>query len=139
LLGINEVLVDLSGMLERLIYRPLGDLIKHHTKRRLGRSFRHYLFGQVLADRFTFSIRVSREINCASFFGRLLQLGNNLFVVPFPGIRNYFVGRFEIIVDINPQAFGRQIFDVSYRGLNQIVLSQIFIYRLRLRRRFNYY
>src|ERR1043165_3180987 len=41
--------------------------------------------------------------------------------------------------DVYAETLGRQILNVAYRGFNQIVLSEIFIYRLRLRRRFNYY
>ena len=93
----------------------------------------------MLANRFTFSVRVSREIDVVCGFGGGLQLRNNLLIVSFFGIGNYFVGRFEIVVDINSQTLGRQILDVAYRGLNQIVLSQILVYGLRLRRRFNYY
>ena len=93
----------------------------------------------MLADRFAFTIRVSGEIDGVSFFGGLLQLGNDLLVVALFRIGNYFVGRFEIVFDVNAQAFRRQIFDMADRGHHQIVLSEIFIDRFRLGGRFNYY
>jgi hypothetical protein len=75
----------------------------------------------VLADRFAFAIRVSREIDRFGFFGRLLQFRNDLLVVSFFVIGNDFVSRFEIVFDVDAETFRRQIFDVAYRGLNNEV------------------
>src|ERR1043165_2136145 len=41
--------------------------------------------------------------------------------------------------DVYAETFGWQILDMAYRSLNQIVLSEILIYCLRLRRRLNDY
>ncbi len=123
-------------MIERFVDRTFRDLIKHHPERRFCWALGNNLFGQVLADCLTLTIRVSREVDGVGFFRSLLQLSNDLLVISFSGIWNYFVGRFEIIVDIDAQALARQIFDVAYRGLHQIVLPQIFVYGFRLRRRF---
>ena len=127
----------MSGIIKRRIYGSFGDLIEHHAIGGFGRTFRNYLFGQVLADGLALAVRVGGKIDGVRVFGGLLQFRHDSFVVSFSGVRNYFVGWLEIIVDINSQAFGRQIFDVAYRGFNQIVLSQIFIDCFRLRRRFN--
>jgi hypothetical protein len=125
-------------MIECLVNRSLRDLIEHHPKSGLGGTLRHNLFGQMLADCFAFAVRVSCEIDSVCFFGGLLQLGNDLFIITLSSIGNYFIGRFEIVVNINSQSFRRQIFNMTYRGLNQIVLTQVFINCLGLCRRLNY-
>ena len=136
---IDEVLIDLSWMLESRIDRALRDLIEHHAKRGLRGFLRNYLFGEMLADCFAFAIRVSGEIDCFGFFRGFLELGNDLLVVSFFRIGNELVSGFEIVFDIDSETFRRQIFNVAYRGLNQIVLSQILVYGFRLCRRFNDY
>ena len=126
-------------MLESLVDRAFRNLIKHHAEGSFGWPFGNDFFRQMLANRFTFPVGVSGEIDVICAFGSGLQFRNNPLVVSFFGIGNYFIGGFEIIVDINAQTFGRQILNVAYRGLDQIVLSQILDNGLRLRRRFNYY
>ena len=93
----------------------------------------------MLADCLALSVGVSGEIYGVGVFCRFLQFSNDALVVTLFGVGDYFVGRLEVVLDINAQSFGRQIFDMAYRSFNKIVLSQVFIYGLRLRRRFNYY
>ena len=70
-------------MFERSVHRAFRDLIEHHPIRRLGRSLGNDLFGEMLADRFTFAIRVGGKINRFGFFRSLLQFRNDLLVVSF--------------------------------------------------------
>ena len=138
-MGIDQVRIDLFGVLERFLHGALGNFIEHHAKRRLGRLFGDDLLGQVLADGFAFSIRVSGEIDRVSFPGRLLKIGNDLPIVALLGIRDDLVFRLEIVLHIDAQPFGRQIFDMPDRGLHDEVLAEILIDCFRLGRRFDYY
>jgi hypothetical protein len=138
-LRIDQVLVYLLRVLKRLLYRAFGDLIEHHAKRGFGRLLRHDLFSQVLANCFAFTIRVSGQVDRIGFFRRLFQIGNNLFVVALFRVGDDLVLGLEVILDIDPQTFGRQIFDMPDRGLHDEVLAEIFIDRFRLGRRFDNY
>ena len=93
----------------------------------------------MLADGFTFTIRIGGEIDRLGSFRGLLQIGNNPFVVTLFRIRDNFVFRLKIILNIDAQTFRRQIFDVPDRGLHDEVLAQIFIDCFRLGRRFDDY
>ena len=99
---------------------------------------RHDLFGEMLADRFAFAIRVGRQINCRHLFCSLLQVGDDLPVIALLGIGNDLVIRREIILDIHSEPLRRQIFNVPDRGLHDEVVAEIFIDRLRLGGRFHY-
>src|ERR1700730_6869796 len=108
LLGVDEVSVNLSGLIKRGIDRSLGDLIKHHPEGRFGRALWNDLFRQMLANGFPFPVRVSSKVNGVRFFGRRLEFCNDFLIVSFPGIRSDLIGRFEIIVAIDTDSFSRQ-------------------------------
>jgi len=77
----------------------------------------------VLADRFAFAIRVSREIDRVRFFRRFLQFRDDPLVVAFLRIGDQFVSGFEVVVDVDAESLLRQILDMTDRGLDQIVFS----------------
>jgi hypothetical protein len=122
-LRIDEVLIDLSWMLESFIDRALRDLIEHHAKRGFAGRFGTISSGEVLADCFAFAIRVGGEIDSLQLLSQPSSARRRSLVVSFLRIGNQLVSRFEIVLDVNSETFRRQIFDVAYRGLNQIVLS----------------
>src|SRR5262249_35197975 len=123
LLRIDEVLIDLSWMLEGSIDGAFRDLIEHHAEGGLGWSLRNDLFGEMLADCFAFASVGGCGINRFSFFCGLLQFRNDLLVVSFLRVRDELVRRLEVVIYIDSESLRRQIFDMAYRGLNQIVLS----------------
>ncbi len=104
---IDEVPIDLARIFESSIDRALRDLIEHHAIRGLGWSLRNDLFSEVLADRFAFAIRVGGKIDRVGLFRSLLQFGNDLLVVSFLRIGNEFVGRFEIVLDVDTEALSK--------------------------------
>jgi hypothetical protein len=91
----------------------------------------------MLADGLAFSIRVSSEIYRVRFLRSLLQFCNDLFIISLASVGDNFVSGLEIMLDINTQRFRGQIFNVAYRGFNQIVLPQVFIDCFRLGGRFD--
>jgi hypothetical protein len=93
------------------------------TRTQASRSLRNDLFGEVLADRFAFAIRVGGQIDRFGFFRAFFSSATIFLLFRFFESGNQLVSRFEIVFDVNAETFRRQIFDVAYRGLNQIVLS----------------
>ena len=113
-------------MFKSLVHRPLGDLIEHHAIGRFCGTLGNDFLGKMLTNRLALSIRVSRKVNSVGRFGCLLQFSNDSLVITLAGIRNYFVSRFEIVVDIDAQSFRRQIFDVAYRALTTCPCQVLF-------------
>ena len=86
LLRVHQVAVDIAWMLERLLHRFLGDLIKGHAME-FNPAFFLFLAAAVLAEfffqmrgnGFAFAVRVRRQIHGKRAFGQLLQFGHNFF------------------------------------------------------------
>jgi len=135
-------------MLEGSLDGALGNLVEGNAlnARRRVRIFFLLLFsfaflgvavgvefeGKVRGNRFTFPVRVRREIDGIHRPGQLLQLGQNFF---FSGDDD--VIGFKVVVGIHAQRALRQIFDVAVRGLDGKSLSQIFLDGFRLGWRFD--
>ncbi len=124
-------------MLERRLHGAFGNFIEHHAKGGHGRFPGHDLFGQMLADRFAFAIRVGREKDRVGGFRGLLQIRHDFPVVALLGVGDDFVMRLEIILDVDAQVFRGQILDMPDRGHHDVVLAEIFIDSFRLGRRFD--
>jgi len=69
----------------------------------LGGPLGHDLFGQVLANCFALAVRVSGQVNSVCFLRSRLQLGDDPLVVPLFGCRNNFIGRLEIVKDVDAE------------------------------------
>ena len=124
-------------MFEGRLHGALGNLIEHHAKGGHRRLLGHDLFGQMLANRFAFAVRVGGKINRGGGLRGLLQIRHDFLVVALLGIGNDFVMRLEIILDVHAQVFRGQILDMPDRGHHDVVLAEIFIDRFRLGRRFD--
>jgi hypothetical protein len=91
-------------MLEGCLHGAFGNFVEHHPKRRNRRFLGHDLFGEMLADGFAFTIRVSGEIDRVSALRRPFQIGNDLLIVTLFRVGNDLVFRFEVVLDVDPQA-----------------------------------
>ena len=123
LLRINDVLIDPAGFFDGRANRLRRDFIEEDAED-LGLVPVENFF-QVLADRFAFTIRVSREKNAIGGLRCGAQFFNDLF---FAG--NDFVDRLEIVVDIDTELALGQILHVAERGFHDKVLAQIFVNRV---------
>ena len=129
-------------MLKSLLHGALGDFVKCHAANALGLFFPLLLgFGavaqlvsQVSSDGFAFAVRVRRQINHVRRTCQLLQPGDNFF---FP--RDNDVFGVEIILDVDTKSALGQIFHVAERCLDRVSRAQIFLDRLRLGWRLDYY
>jgi hypothetical protein len=91
----------------------------------------------MLTDSFALAIRVRRQKDSFSFFRRLFQLGDDLFVIPFLGVGDDLISRLEIMLDVDTEPLRREILNMADRRLNEKITSQILVYSFRLRRRLN--
>src|SRR6185437_5010151 len=146
LLSINQVAIDLPGMLERFSNGALRDFIEGDPLNAqpvftsfllllclfLAASVARQLFLKVRSDSFAFPVRVRREINRFRRICQLLQLDQNLF---FSGDDDVF--GIEFIFDVDAQRALGQVLHVPKRSLHGEALSQIFLYGLRLGWRFD--
>ncbi len=140
LLRVHQIAVDIAGMLERILHGALGDLVKRDPadsdRRLLTLLAVHALatefLGEVSSDGFAFAVRIRRQVDGVGRLGQLLQLGDDLLLAG-----DYDVLRGEIVVEIDPERFLGQVFDMAERGLDLVARAQIFLDRLRLGRRFD--
>ena len=123
LLGVHDVLIDTPGFFNCGANGLRRDLVEEDAED-FGLVVVENLF-QVLADRFTFTIRVRSQKDALRRFGCRAEFLDDLF---FSG--NEFVGRLEIMIDIDAELAFRQILDVAKRGLHDEFLAEIFINRV---------
>src|SRR6185503_4467423 len=129
LLRIDHLHVDLARVQDRFFDRRLRDLVKHQALYFLPRLAGQFL-GQMPADRLALAIGVGRDVDDLSDLGRFLQLLDDL-----DAGCEHLVDRLESVVHIDAQLALRQVADVAHRCDDLVVASQIFVNRLRLRRR----
>ena len=143
LLCVDQVLVDVAGMLERFLYGALCNLVEGDPADALATFvplFLLFLFlgavaqllSQMRGNRLTLAVRVRRQVNCIDGQSQLFQLGYNLFLAG-----NHDVLGLETILNIHPESTFGQIFDVAERGLDSEALAQVFLDGLHLPRRLN--
>ena len=120
------------GLLERREHALLGDLVEHQAADLLLVAAAE-LLGQVPADRLPFAVRVGRDEDLVGLLRVVLQLLEDLLAA-----RDDLVGRLEALVDVDAELALGQIADVAHRGDDLVVLAEIFVDGLRLRRRFDH-
>ena len=134
LLGVDEVLVDLAGMGERLADRRLGDLAERDPVRLLGGHVRR--LGHVPGDGLALAIEVGGEEDGVGPLGGLLDVGDLLAAI----VADDVLGR-EVVVDVDAElalaGILGQVADVAVGGEHAIVGAQIAFDRPRLGGRFD--
>jgi hypothetical protein len=119
-------------MAHRLLDRVLGHRVEHHPIDAL-------ILEQLLAledlmhvprDRFSLAVRVGREDHSVRILDRAADVAE-----PLGGLGVDLPAHGEIVVGIDRAVLGRQIPHMAERGVDAIVLAQIFVDGLGLRRR----
>ena len=128
LLGIHQILVNVSGMLNALTHHVLRDLIEGDPLCFLVRQIQQAF--QVPADGLALAVRVGCEVHGIRRLGGFFQVGNDGFL-PLDGL----VDRLEVIVYIHAEFAFLQVPEMAHAGLYLIVLAQIFSNGFGLRRR----
>ena len=129
LLGVNQVTINLAWVIDRLLHRAPGDLLKDHTVDR--RALRHiHRLGDVPRDCLALAVGVSREIDRVGTTNRLAQVAHHLRL-------RHLVDRLEVMLNINREIALRQIANVAHTGGDSVALPEIFLDRFRLCWRLN--
>ena len=89
--------------------------------------------GQMPADRFSFPIRVGRDVDLLGLLGGVLQFLQN-----FLAARNHFVRGLEVLIDIDAQFALGQISDMAHRSDDLVIATQILVDGFRLRWRLHH-
>ncbi len=132
LLRIDHLLVDDRRLIQRREHTFLGDLVEHQAADLLAVAGAE-LLREVPANGFTLAVGVGRDEDFCRLFCRGLQLGDDLLAAG-----DDFVRRLEPFVYCYPELAFRKIADVTHRGHDLVVLAEIFIDGLRLRRRLDH-
>ena len=141
LLRLDQVHVQLAGIFGGLADRGLGDLVEDHA---LHRHLRLQRLQQVPRDRLTLTVGVCREQELVA----LLELGaqvRHLFLLVGAdhvdrgetGVRVHaqLCPRLLLVLGGNVRSAARQVANVADRSLDDVILAQVFLDLLRLRRR----
>ena len=141
LLRIDARMVDLARMGHRVLHGTTSDFVVGDAAD--GLALRDILkhFAQMPGDGLPFAVRIGREQNFVRRLRRLAQLVHHLFLV-----RAHLVGRRKRPAilhslhrhDTDRQPLLGQITHMPDRRLDDILSTEIFLDRLRLRRRFHY-
>ena len=75
---------------------------------------------QVPGDRLTLAIGVRRQVDLTRLLNALLELLDELRLVPRHEVR-----RREVVVDVDPKRALRQITNVAHRGLHGVAAAQV--------------
>ncbi len=156
LLSIDQILIDVAGMLESFLHGAFGDFVEGDAADAAEpvsifififvftlRFVVGFLFlfpgavvgelaGEMRSNGFAFAVGIGSEIDGVDAEGQLLQLGQNFL---FAG--NDDVLSAEVVVDVHTQSALGQIFHVAVRGLDGEVLAQILLNGFRLSGRFD--
>ena len=122
LLGLDLVPVHLGRALQRAPDRRRGDLVEGDPLDRDLASRRQRaeeLLREVVADRFSFPVRVGREVDAGGLFCRPLEALEDL-----GPVRNHFELRAKTVRDVHREAPLRQVPDVSSRGHDPVGAPQ---------------
>ena len=133
LLGLDEVVVDLAGVLDRGEDRGLGDLVEDHPVDRQALR-RLELVEEVPGDRLALAVLIGGEVEGVGVLDQLLQLRDVALLVA----RHDVVG-LEAVVDVDREPAPRlvldlgrgvrgvvgQVADVTDRGLDDVVRAQV--------------
>ena len=107
LLGLDEVVVDLAGVLDRGEDRGLGDLVEDHPVDRQALR-RLELVEEVPRDGLALAVLIGGEVEGVGVLDQLLQLGDVALLVA----RHDVVG-LEAVVDVDREAAPRLVLDLG--------------------------
>ena len=138
LLGIDQIDIQIAGVVSGRSNRRFGDLVENHSAHRDGGFQR---LQQMPGDRFTLAVAVSGEIQLVDTLEQALEFSDGGLLV-----RADDVQRFEVGIDVDPEpspllglVLGRnvsgtlgQVADMAPGGLDDIVRAQVAGYFARL-------
>ena len=132
LLGVDQILGDIAAFLDRALHFPWRDLVEHDALDRLvlDQPLLFQMLEQVPGNRFAFAIRVGSEEQVIG----ALQFGNDRADV-LGVLVDQLVLHLEAARDIHRAILGHEITHMAVRSEYFVVLAQILLDRLRLRRR----
>ena len=130
LLGVDQVLVEIARIGDRLGDRALGDLVEHHP---MGRDLGLQFLQQMPGDRLALAVAVGGQQEFVGLGQRILQGAQRR---PLVGVDH--VEGFEAVVHVDPGAgplltlvlgghlggTGRQVADVASTGLDDVSVAQ---------------
>ena len=130
--GVDEGVVDLARIAHRLLDGVLGHRVEHHAIDALVLEQLLALqnFMDVPGDRLAFPVRVGRQDHAVGVLDRAADVAH-----PLGGLRVDFPAHREIVVRVDRAVLRRQIPHMAERGVDLVVLAQIFVDGLRLGRR----
>ncbi len=128
LLGVDQVVIDVACLGERVADRDLGDLVEHHAAHRHGRAEQ---LEEVPGDRLALAVLVSGQQELVGVLEGLLQR-------PDLGGVGHDVERLEVVLGVDAQAAHlgvrdalrhlcrrrRQVPDVADRGEHRVAVAQ---------------
>ena len=122
--GVDQRLVDLARMAHRFLNRVLGDRVEHHAIDALVLQQLLALedFVDVPGDRLALAVRVGRQNHSVGLLDRAADV-----VEPLGGLGIDLPTHGEIVVRVDRAVLGRQIPHMAERGVDAIVLAQIFV------------
>ncbi len=128
-IGVDQRVVDLARMAHRLQDRVLGHRIEHHAIDALVLEQLLALenFMNVPRDRLALPVRVGRQDHAVGALHGSADVAK-----PLGGLRVDLPTHGEIVVWVYRTIFGRQIPHMTERGVDSVVLAQIFVDGLRL-------
>src|ERR1017187_6987899 len=132
LLRIDQLHVDLTGMVEGGAYRVLRDFVELDTEKLGAVLLALQDLPQMPGNRLAFPIRIGRQVNLLGTLRGLLQFGDQCFPLGGDLVRGL-----ELLLNLNTELALRQIPDVTHGGLHTEVRAQVLVDRLRFRGRFN--
>ena len=125
--GVDQPLVQVAGVGDRIGDGRLGDLVEHHA---LDRHLRLEVLQQVPGDDLAFAVLVCREVELGGVLEQRPQLLDDLLApageLPF-GL--------EAVVDVDAEALGGQVGDVAHGGADVVPATEMAGDRLGLGRR----
>ena len=130
--GVDQGLVDLARMAHRLLDRVLGHRVEHHPIDALVLEQLLALedFMDVPGDRLALAVRVGRQDHPVGVLDRAADVAE-----PLGGLGVDLPAHGEIVVRVDRTVLGRQIPHMAERGVDAVVLAQIFVDGLGLRGR----
>ena len=130
--GVDQRLVDFARMAHRLLDRVLGYSVEHHPIDALVLEQLLALedFVHVPGDRLALAVRVGRENHSVGVLDRVADVAQ-----PLGRLGVDLPAHGEIVVGIDRAVLGRQVPHMAERGVNAVVLAQIFVDGLGLGRR----
>ncbi len=130
--GVDEGLVDLARIAHRLLDRVLGHRVEHHAIDALVLEQLLALenFVDVPRDRLAFPVRIGRQDHAVGVLHGSADVAK-----PLGRLRVDLPAHSEIVVRVDRTILSGQIPHMAERGVDVVVLAQIFVDGLRLGRR----